>query len=158
MRMGIDTAAAAATLTTTITVTTITVTTTVTSATTVTSTITVTDRQSRRIWRFATEQVMSRGTARIQRIRRAAFAGAAVAWVGAMGLQAVLDTTYFNYPRTPDPAIGRTVPYEVKRVVVYITNDQRAVLDWVRWIWVGAGALLIISSVIDQRRPPPSNK
>jgi hypothetical protein len=93
-----------------------------------------------------------------QKIRWAVLAGAAVAWVAAMIFQGILDNTYVNYPRVPNPEIGRTVPYEVKRVVVYITKDQSAVLDWLRWVEIGSGALILISLILNQKWPPWSNK
>jgi hypothetical protein len=93
-----------------------------------------------------------------QKIRRAVLAVAGVAWVAAMASQGVLDNTYVNYPRVPNPEIGRTVPYEVKRVVVYITRDQSAVLDWLRWVEIGSGALILTSLVLNQKWPPRPNK
>jgi len=63
----------------------------------------------------------------LPRIRRAILAAAAAAWVVAMVLQGVVDNTYVNYPRTPNPEINRTVPHEVKRVIGY-TRDQRLFL------------------------------
>jgi hypothetical protein len=104
-----------------------------------------------------TEQVIT-GDAMLQKIRWAMFAGTGVAWVGALGFQTLLDNTYVNYPRVPDAEIGRTVPYEVKRVVVYITEGQSAVLDWLRWVEIGSGALILISVVLNQKWPLPQNK
>jgi hypothetical protein len=75
-----------------------------------------------------------------------------------MVFQGVLDNTYVNYPRTPDPGVGLIVPYEAKRVVVYIRNDQRAFLDWLRWIEIGSGALLRISLAVNRKWPLRLNK
>ena len=70
----------------------------------------------------------------------------------------VLDNTYVDYPRIPDPEIGRTVPYYAKSIVVYITKDQRTVLVWLHWILIGSGALLLISLLVNQKWPLSSNK
>jgi hypothetical protein len=104
-----------------------------------------------------TEQVKT-GDAMLQKIRWALFAGAGVAWVGALGFHTLLDNNYVNYPRIPNAEISRIVPYEVKRVVVYITEGQSAVLDWLRWVEIGSGALILISVVLNQKWPLPQNK
>jgi hypothetical protein len=85
-------------------------------------------------------------------------AGAAVAWAAAIFFQAILDNAYVNYPRVQNPEIGRTVPYEVKRVVVYITKDESAILDWLRWVEIGSGVLILISLVLNQKWPLRPNK
>jgi hypothetical protein len=94
------------------------------------------------------------GDAMLQKIRWAMFAGTGVAWVGALGFQTLL----VNYPRIPNAEISRIVPYEVKRVVVYITEGQSAVLDWLRWVEIGSGALILISVVLNEKWPLRRNK
>jgi hypothetical protein len=94
----------------------------------------------------------------LQKVRWAVLAGATVAWGAAWLCQAVLDNTYVSYPRVPNPELGRTVPYVAKSVVVYITEDQSIVLDWLRRIEIGSGALLLISLILSQKWPLRLNK
>ncbi len=47
---------------------------------------------------------------------------AAILLVVAWFAYGVLENTYVNYPRTPNLEQGRSVPYAVKGIVVYITE------------------------------------
>lgn len=100
------------------------------------------------------EQVMSDDMATLlKRVRRAALAGAAVIWVAVMAALGILDNVYVVYPRYPNPGVGKTVPYEVKHVIVYITREQSAILDYLRWAEYGSGALTLISLATNQKWP-----
>jgi hypothetical protein len=88
-----------------------------------------------------------------QRLRKVVLVSAALGWTAAFSLNFVFDLTYFNYPRIPNLELTRTVPYEVKRVVVYMTEDQSDVLYWLRWIEIASGALLFISLALNQKWP-----
>ena len=92
-------------------------------------------------------------TSKFAKLRRVILAGAALAWAGAMGSNILLDLTYFDYPRNPNPEMARTVPYEVKRIVVYITEEQSDVLLWLRWIEIASGALIFVSLLLNQKWP-----
>lgn len=85
----------------------------------------------------------------LQKTRKLILAGAGVAWV-ARGL---LDNAYVNYPRIPDAAQSRTVPYEVKRVVVYVTKLQSDVICMLEWTEIVSGGLILISLILNQWRP-----
>jgi hypothetical protein len=61
--------------------------------------------------------------------RRALVRCALLALFVAAFASVALDSSYVAYPRTPDPSIGRIAPYEVKGVVVYVTEGQRAVVS-----------------------------
>jgi hypothetical protein len=63
-------------------------------------------------------------------IIRAVCAGAAATWFAALVVYIGLAHSYGNYPRASDPEIGRTVRYNTKNHVAYITKDQRTTLDW----------------------------
>ncbi len=80
--------------------------------------------------------------------------GAALPWAAAMGSNIILALTYFNYPRIANPETGRTVPYEVKRVIVYITEGQSEVLYCIRGIEIVSGALIFVSLILNQKRRP----
>jgi hypothetical protein len=77
-----------------------------------------------------------------------------VAWVGATIFQSALDNTYVYYSRVPNPSLGRLVPYHVKRVIVYITRDQSKTLQWLRWVEIGSGTLILITLVTNRKWPP----
>lgn len=89
-------------------------------------------------------------------IRRAILAAAGVAWAAALILHALLDFTYIDYQRAPNPEIGRTVSYGVKHVVVYITKDQRSFLGWLRWVLIGSGSVILISLILNYKWPQRS--
>jgi hypothetical protein len=76
--------------------------------------------------------------------------GTLLIWGAAMGLRAALEMIYFDYPRQPDPAMGRTVPYVVKNIVVYITENQNDVLYCLRWCFYPFGILLVISVILNE--------
>jgi hypothetical protein len=86
-------------------------------------------------------------------IRTAVLLVVGVVWVASMFTQTVLDNTYVTYPRAPDAASQRTMPYVPRHVVVYITSEQKAVLDWLRWLEISSGALVLISLVLNQKWP-----
>jgi hypothetical protein len=87
------------------------------------------------------------------RTRKAILAIAAFGWVAAFVLHGILDFTYFDYSRIPDPALSRTVPYEVKHTIVYITANQRDILDWLQRIEIVSGVLILISLLMNQKWP-----
>jgi hypothetical protein len=101
---------------------------------------------------------MPRNAAMLLKIRLIIIAAVGLAWVAAMFLQGALDNTYVNFARVPNPEIGRTVPYSVKRVVVYITQDQSDVLDWLRCTETASGTLILISLILNEKWPPRPNK
>jgi hypothetical protein len=76
--------------------------------------------------------------------------GSLVIWGAALGLRAALEMIYFDYPRQPNPAMGRTVPYMIKNIVVYITGNQNDVLYWLRWCFYPFGVLLVISAILNE--------
>ena len=77
-----------------------------------------------------------------------------VAWF-ASGL---LENTYVNYPRTPNLDEGRTEPYAVKGIVVYITPGQQHLLSWLTWIEIGSGLIAVLAMVIHRGYPFRSKK
>jgi hypothetical protein len=102
--------------------------------------------------------MMPGNTAMFRRLRKVVLIGAALAWTAAMGSSIVLDITYFNYPRITNPEISRIVPYEVKNVVVYITEGQSETLYWIRWIEITSGVLIFIGLILNQKWPLKTNK
>ena len=77
-----------------------------------------------------------------------------VAWL-ASGL---LENTYVNYPRSPNLEEGRTVPYAVKGIVVYITQGQQHLLSWLTWIEIGSGMIAALVILIHRGDPFRSKK
>jgi hypothetical protein len=85
----------------------------------------------------------------IRKIRKAVRNGALLLCVAALGLRSILELIYFDNPRQPDPATGRTAPYLVKNAVIYITDDLSAVLHWLQWGFTLFGAIVVISVILE---------
>ena len=78
------------------------------------------------------------------KIKKIVMMTAAVVLMAAWFTHGILDNTYVSLPRTPNPAESTTVPYSVKGIVVYITPEQRKLLDWLSWIELGSGVGLAL--------------
>ena len=73
---------------------------------------------------------------------------AALILVAAWFYSGFLENSYVNHPRSPNPAEGLIVPFVVKGIVVYITEGQRAFLDWLRWIEIGSGTIAVFVIIL----------
>ena len=67
---------------------------------------------------------------------------AAIVLITAWFCSGGLDNAYVNYPRTPNLDNGRTVPYRVKGIVVYITEQQRSLLSGLLWIEIFSASIV----------------
>jgi hypothetical protein len=85
----------------------------------------------------------------IKKIRKAALSGALLLLGATIGLRAVLELFYFDSPRRPDPATGRTVPYAVKTIIIYITQNLSDVFYWLQWGFAFSGAVIVLSVALD---------
>ena len=94
----------------------------------------------------------------INQIRKNVLNGAVLLCAVTIGLRAVLELIYFDNPRRPDPATSRTVPYVVKNVTIYITENLYDVLFWLQWSFYFFGAVVVISVILDLVLPSRSNK
>ncbi|PBB25468.1 hypothetical protein CK227_13970 [Mesorhizobium sp. WSM4308] len=47
-----------------------------------------------------------------------------VIFVAAIFYNTLIDNEYVSFIRTPDPDVGKIVPYHVKGIYVYITIEQ----------------------------------
>ena len=65
-----------------------------------------------------------------------------------IGLRVLLELMYFDSPRQPDPATGRTAPYVVKNAVIYITENISDVLFWLQWSSYFFGAVILVSGIL----------
>jgi hypothetical protein len=83
---------------------------------------------------------------------------AAVVLIVAWFIYGILANTYVSYPRSPSPEEGRTVPYAVKGVVVYITQAQQNFLSWLTWIEIGSGMIAALVILIHGGDPFRSKK
>jgi hypothetical protein len=99
-----------------------------------------------------------KGHALIEKIKKNVLNGAVLLCAVTIGLRAVLEMIYFDYPRRPDPATGRTVPYVVKNVTIYITENLGDVLYWLQWSFYFFGAVVVISVILDLVSPSRPNK
>ena len=55
--------------------------------------------------------------------------------------------TYVGWPKSPQLEIERTVPHEVKNIVVYISPKDAAFSRRLMWILVIAGSLIVVCLV-----------
>jgi hypothetical protein len=87
------------------------------------------------------------------KLKRTVCAGAAAILIVAVFAWGILENTYVNYPRSPDPQDGRVVPHPIKGVIVYITEGQSNLLSWLRWIGAGSGIVVVLVTLIHGRDP-----
>jgi hypothetical protein len=83
---------------------------------------------------------------------------AAAVFMGACLYSGSLESSYVYYPRSPTFADGRIIPYPVKGIVVYITQDQRQLLSWLTWIEIASGAVLALVILVHGGDPFRSKK
>ena len=62
-------------------------------------------------------------------------------WLG------LLEMTYVGWPRTPQPEIERTVPHEVKNILVYISPRDAQFNQLLKWTVIISGSVLAICLV-----------
>ena len=89
----------------------------------------------------------------LRKLRLAILAIAAVGLVATTLWQDSLESKFAYYPRTPDPALNRTVAYKPKTIVHYITEREQAELAALRWTFL-ACAVVVGASLLSHRRWP----
>ena len=62
-------------------------------------------------------------------------------WLG------LLEMTYVGWSKSPQPEIGRTIPHEVKNIVVYISPTDAEFNQQLWWTVVVSGSLMVIGLV-----------
>jgi hypothetical protein len=87
------------------------------------------------------------------KLKRTVCASAAAILIVAVFAWGILENTYINYPRSPDPQDGRVVPHPIKGVIVYITEGQSNLLSWLTWIGAGSGIVAVLVTLIHRRDP-----
>jgi hypothetical protein len=92
------------------------------------------------------------------KVKRVVGAIVAIVFVAAWFAYGSLENTYVNYPRSPDVREGRTVSYNVKGIIVYITRGQNNFLSWLIWTEIGSGLIAGIVILIHQGDPFKSKK
>jgi hypothetical protein len=93
----------------------------------------------------------------IKKVRKIILDAALVLLAAAIGLRAILELFYFDSPRQPDLPSGRTVPYVVKNVVIYITQNLSDVLCWLQYSFYVFGAVIVVSIILNRIWPLESN-
>jgi hypothetical protein len=91
-------------------------------------------------------------------VRQGILVAAAIALAVALVMQFSLDGLFVHFPRTSQPGEGLVVPYEVKNVVVYVTEFQSTALRALRLIEIVFGGLLVLGAFADWIWPPASGK
>jgi hypothetical protein len=87
------------------------------------------------------------------KIKKIVAVSAAIVLIGAWFASGLLENIYVNYPRSPNPGEGRTVPYAVKGIVVYITEGQQQILSGLTWIEIGCGMVAALVILIHRGDP-----
>jgi hypothetical protein len=100
---------------------------------------------------------MRRGAALIEKIRKNVLSGAGLLLAATIGLRGGLELFYFDSPRRPDPETGRMVPYVVKNVVIYITENLSDVFYWLQWSFYFSGTVIVVSVILNMIWPSKSN-
>lgn len=93
---------------------------------------------------------------------------AAIICLAAWFFAAASDNAFVNYPRVPSQPEGRIVPYLVKGVIVYITVEQRQLVLWTNWTFIGSGLACLLMMLLHggdpfkplgpRNRAPTSNR
>jgi hypothetical protein len=89
----------------------------------------------------------------LRKLRLAILAIAAAGLVVTTLWQDSLSSKFAYYPRTPDPALNRTVAYKPKTIVYYITEREQAELAFLRWTFVACG-VVVGASLLSHRKWP----
>lgn len=85
----------------------------------------------------------------IAKLRKIVLTGAVLLCAVTTALRALLEIIYFDSPRQPDPTTGRIVPYVVKNVTIYITENLGDVFFWLQWSFYFFGVIVVVSVVLD---------
>jgi hypothetical protein len=82
---------------------------------------------------------------RRQRIFRALGRAAGIVLLPAWFFFAYLENKYVTWPREPNAETGRTIPYHVKTIIVYITEYDQQLNTTLWWILIGSGSVFVIA-------------
>ena len=88
-----------------------------------------------------------------QKIRRVILGLAGLALFASLVFDTMLASMFINYPRVPNPEIGRVFPHELKGIVVYVTDRQSRILTALWWTQIGSGSVILISLFLNQKWP-----
>ena len=71
----------------------------------------------------------------------------------------MLDNSFVQYPNVPEPISGKLFPYQFKGSAVYVTEDQRSLLDWLVRIKIVSGLVFFGGLIADKVWPSkPSDR
>jgi hypothetical protein len=94
----------------------------------------------------------------IGKVRKAIFGVAAVVFVITFFLDGMFANTLVDHPSSPDPATRRIVPYQVKRVHVYISQDELNLTYLFRWIEIAYGVVIATNLALNLGWPWKSDR
>ena len=83
-------------------------------------------------------------------IRHIIFFSAAIIFVASLAADYYLTGIYVYYPRTPDVAAQKIVPYRLKGITVYVTSNDKRQIDMVTLFEIGAGVVVFAMIAIDR--------
>jgi len=79
--------------------------------------------------------------------------GAAIILIAAWFASGYLEDSYVYYPQVPNSEKGLTVAYNVKNIVVYISQKQRNFLTLLAWIEVVSAIVVALVFLIHRGDP-----
>ena len=82
------------------------------------------------------------------KVKKIIAAVAGIVFVVTLLLFYAAENTFVGYPRIPDEVGGRTVPYAVKGIVVYVTQGEQYFVSVTTWIFIGAALVVLIVFLI----------
>jgi hypothetical protein len=82
--------------------------------------------------------------------RHIVFFSAAIVFVASLASDYYLTGIYVYYPRAPDIAAQKVVPYRLKGITVYVTSSEKKQIDMVTLFEIGAGVLVFSMIAVDR--------
>ncbi len=83
-----------------------------------------------------------------QRLLRIVAAAAALIFGAAFWYESALDNRYVSRPREANPGEGLIVPYHVKGITVFVTEDERQLVALLQWTEIATGALVLVWFIV----------
>jgi hypothetical protein len=87
------------------------------------------------------------------KLKRVVSIAAAAVLISSWFVIGMLENSYVNYPRSPDPLGGRIIAHAVKGIVVYITESQSILLSWLSWVEIGSAAIVALIILVHRGDP-----
>lgn len=94
----------------------------------------------------------------ILRVKKIIMIIAGIIFIATLFLGTSLSNSYVNNPKIPNPKDGKIIPYAVKNIVVYVTEEQQSFLSLINWIAFSSGMAVALVMLIHKGDPFRSKK